>query len=172
MPDDPDHVAKIDARIAEDPARKLVMTRRFNAPPERVFDAWTRPELVAKWLFTGPTSDKHEIDFPAKVDMKWTIMDRRGGVDYTAIGWFLEVDRPRRLVFTFGMPQFADEYDRIVVDFAADGDGCLMTFTQEGVRAEYKSGSEHGWNLMFLGLKQLIETGQIVYPAHFGKPDA
>ncbi|MBL8548440.1 MAG: SRPBCC domain-containing protein [Hyphomonadaceae bacterium] len=167
----PDHVSRIDSRLAEDPTRKLVMTRRFDASPERVFDAWTRSDLVAKWLFTGPTSETHNVDFAPRVDAKWTIQDRRGGVDYTAQGWFLEVDRPRRLVFTFGMPQFADEYDRIIVELAPDGAGTLMTFTQEGVRATYKDGAEHGWNLMFMGLKQLIETGAIIYPAHFGKPD-
>lgn len=164
MPDDPDHAAKIDARLAADPTRRLVMQRRFNATPERVFDAWTKPELVAKWLFTGPTSDKHEIDFLAKVDAKWTIMDQRGGVDYTATGWFLEVDRPRRLVLTFGMPQFSDDFDRIILEFAPDGDGCLMTFTQEGVLEEDKAPQEHGWSLMFLGLGQLVETGKIIYP--------
>lgn len=166
MPDDPLHVAKIEARLAADPTRRLVMTRRFNAAPERVFDAWTKPELVAKWLFTGPTSEAHSADFSARVDAKWTITDRRGGVDYTAEGWFLEVDRPHRLVFTFGMPQFSADYDRIVLEFAPDGDGCLMTFVQEGVLEEYKAPQEHGWSLMFLGLGQIVETGQIVYPDH------
>ena len=27
------------------------------APPEAVFDAWVKPELIRKWLFVGPTSE-------------------------------------------------------------------------------------------------------------------
>jgi hypothetical protein len=53
-----------------------------------------------------------------------------------------------------------------------------MTFTQnivvpheehwttadiEKALREYRDGSEHGWNLMFMGLKELLETGQISY---------
>ena len=30
---------------------------------------------------------------------------------------------------------------------------------------EYHDGSEHGWNLMFSGLKKLVETGEIDYPS-------
>ena len=28
----------------------LTIKRRFNAPPEKVYAAWTRPEQIAKWL--------------------------------------------------------------------------------------------------------------------------
>ncbi|OJD57845.1 ATPase [Bacillus sp. NH11B] len=28
---------------------------------------------------------------------------------------------------------------------------------------DYHDGSEHGWNLMFMGLKELVETGEISY---------
>ena len=33
--------------------RELVMTRVFNAPRHLVFDAYTKPELLKRWLF-GP----------------------------------------------------------------------------------------------------------------------
>jgi hypothetical protein len=29
--------------------RELVVSRAFNAPASRVFDAWTRPELMKQW---------------------------------------------------------------------------------------------------------------------------
>lgn len=33
--------------------REIVMTRRFNAPKHRVFEAWTKPDLLKRWLL-GP----------------------------------------------------------------------------------------------------------------------
>jgi uncharacterized protein YndB with AHSA1/START domain len=33
--------------------REIVMTRSFNAPRHRVFEAWTKPELLKRWLL-GP----------------------------------------------------------------------------------------------------------------------
>lgn len=34
--------------------REIVMTRQFSAPRNLVFDAWTKPELLRRWL-AGPT---------------------------------------------------------------------------------------------------------------------
>jgi uncharacterized protein YndB with AHSA1/START domain len=84
----------------------LHMTRRFDFAPERVFDTWVNPGTAAKWLFTTPKSEWHNTEMDVRVGGRWTIVDRREGTDYEAIGEYLEVDRPRRLVFTFGMPQF------------------------------------------------------------------
>jgi len=33
--------------------REIVMTREFDAPRQLVFDAWTKPELLRRWLL-GP----------------------------------------------------------------------------------------------------------------------
>jgi uncharacterized protein YndB with AHSA1/START domain len=40
-------------KVAAAGDREIVMTREFKAPKTMVFDAWTRPELVKRWL-TGP----------------------------------------------------------------------------------------------------------------------
>jgi len=146
-------------RMREDPDRVLVMTRRFEASPERVYDAWTDPRFAALWLFTGPTSQKHTCEMDARPGGRWTITDTRDGVLYTAIGEFLEADRPNKVSLTFGMPQFSPEYDLITVTFEPDGDGCIMRFRQEGIAQMAKGPSESGWTPMFEGLAQAIGVG-------------
>jgi len=145
-----------DRRMHEDPDRVLVMTRRFEASPERVYDAWTDPKYASLWLFTGPTSDKHTCEMDPRPGGRWTITDTRGGVLYTATGEFLEADRPRKVSLTFAMPQFSHEHDLIVVTFEADGDGCIMRFRQEGIAQEAKEPSKSGWTPMFQGLAKAI----------------
>lgn len=157
----------------------LVMKRRFEVSPERVFDAWLNPEMMRKWLFTMEATNKIARNEP-HVGGTWEIVDHRGGQDYRAIGEYREIDPPRRLVFTFRMPQFSDTEDVITVELKPVEKGCEMTFTQvivvpheedwtaedvERALHEYNSSSEHGWNLMFGGLKQLLETGTIEYPS-------
>lgn len=127
----------------------LRLTRRFDAPPERLFDAWTDPKLAAGWLFTTPGSEAHTSEIDLKVGGRWEIVDRRGGVDYRAIGEYLEIERPRRLVFTFGMPQFADGFSRVTVEIAPDGAGAVMTLVQEALPAEAIPALEQGWREMF-----------------------
>lgn len=138
--------------------RVLRMVRRFEASPERVFDAWINPATVRQWLFRTPADQQYHARLDPRVGGDWTITARRLGVDYTALGTYLEIDPPCRLVFTFAMPQFSPNSDRITVEIVPDGAGSLLTFTQEGIDiAEelrqlppgVEGGSEHGWRLMF-----------------------
>jgi uncharacterized protein YndB with AHSA1/START domain len=133
--------------VAED--RGLRMSRRFDATPERLFDAWTDPRVAHGWLFTGPESESHAVEMDLRVGGRWKIVDRRGGVDYTAIGEYLEIERPGRLVFTFGMPQFSPLFDKVTVEIAPDGDGATMTLSQEGLPPEHVPAARDGWVKMF-----------------------
>jgi uncharacterized protein YndB with AHSA1/START domain len=72
--------------------RRLTMTRRFDASPERLFNAWTDPDRCSAWLFTTPESERHSAEIDLRVGGAWRIVDRRGGVDYTAIGEYFEID--------------------------------------------------------------------------------
>lgn len=156
-----------------DSDRQLHMTRRFEVAPDALFDAWTDPALTRQWLFTSPTS-QNDTKLDLRVGGKWRIADIREGVTYVATGEYIEVERPSRLAFTFSMPQFSPGSDTITVEIAAEGAGCVMTFTQRGIDVAKEiaatpegemSGSEHGWMLMFVGLKDLVETGKVNWPA-------
>jgi uncharacterized protein YndB with AHSA1/START domain len=144
--------------VAQD-LQRLTMTRRFDASPERLFDAWAVPRLAHGWLFTGPDSEHHAAEMDLRVGGQWRIVDRRGGVDYTAIGEYLEIDRPRRLAFSFGMPQFSPAFSKVIVEIAADGAGAVMTLIQEDLPAEYIAATEDGWAKMFEGLSQQLARG-------------
>ena len=133
-------------------ADRLKMTRRFDASAERLFDAWTDPRLAHGWLFTTPQSESHSAEMDLRVGGKWKIVDRRGGTDYTAIGEYLEIDRPHRLVFSFGMPQFSPAFTQVTVEIAADGDGATLTLTQEGLPPEHIPPTRDGWAEMFEAL--------------------
>lgn len=157
----------------------LTMTRQFNVPSEKVFDAWLNPDMMRKWLFTLEGTNKVARNEP-KAGGNWEIVDHREGTDYRAIGEYKQIDRPHKLVFTFEMPQFSDTTDTITVDLKEIEHGCEMMFTQEIIvphdekwigpdsdieqaLKEFHDQSEQGWNYMFMGLKELLETGSISY---------
>jgi uncharacterized protein YndB with AHSA1/START domain len=144
--------------MTEAPPRFLRLIRYFDASPDRVFEAWSNPNLATKWLFSLGVGERLVTQLSTRVGDTWTITDRRGGIDYTAVGEYLVIEPPHRLVFTFAMPQFSPNHDRITVELAPEGMGCLLTFTQEGVdiAAELEQlpegvegGSEEGWKQMF-----------------------
>lgn len=153
----------------------LTMARRFQASPTDVYKAWTKPELMKKWLFsTESTNQMARNEF--RIGGRWEIIDRRNGEEYRATGEYLEIDPPHRLVFSFEMPQYNDLQDRIIVWVSPVQDACEMTFKQEIVvpheegwseedlqnaMQEFSGASEEGWDRMFENLKQLVETGEI-----------
>ncbi|MFZ0839084.1 MAG: SRPBCC domain-containing protein [Xanthobacteraceae bacterium] len=79
----------------------LEMERLIPAPPERVFEYWTEPELVAKWFGPG------DFDVPSsQLDLrpggKWrtTIRSPEGKLRSVS-GVYSAIEPPRRLVFTW-----------------------------------------------------------------------
>jgi uncharacterized protein YndB with AHSA1/START domain len=151
----------------------ISMARRFNASTDRVFEAWIKPELMKKWLFTSEATNKVLNNDP-RLGGSWEIVDHREGVDYRAIGEYQEVRQPHKLVFTFKMPQFSETEDIVRVTISQVREATEMLFTQEIIvpheegwtsedsdkaLEEYGNQTEQGWSLMFENLRKLVETG-------------
>ena len=79
----------------------LEMERLIPAPPERVFEYWTEPELVAKWFGPGDF-DVPSSDLDLRPGGKWrtTIRSPEGKLR-TVSGVYNTIEPPRRLVFTW-----------------------------------------------------------------------
>jgi uncharacterized protein YndB with AHSA1/START domain len=142
--------------MTEDLKRHLTLTRRFDAAPERVFDAWLDPDKARHWLYTAPGDEAWTGEIDGRVGGRYRITVRREGTDYTVIGEYLEIERPRRLVFTFCMPQFSTPVDRVVVEIEPDGEGCVLTLTHENVPAGDHTETREGWGTMFGLLATLL----------------
>ena len=97
-----------EAQIEADPKLPTVrITREFDAPPDKVFRAWTEPELVARWL--GPRSITTRIEvWDARTGGCYRYVAERDGEEIASFyGSFHEVRPNERLVQTFtweGMP--------------------------------------------------------------------
>lgn len=80
--------------------REFVLTRVFNAPRRRVFEAWTKPEHVRRWYGCGAfTLTVCEIDLRVGGAYRYT-MRAPDGVDHTMQGVYREITPPGRLVYT------------------------------------------------------------------------
>ena len=81
--------------------RELAMTRVFDAPRSMVFDAWTKPELLKRWLgvFGGWTFAVCEVDL--RVGGKYRFVWRgKDGNEMGMGGVYREILRPERIVST------------------------------------------------------------------------
>jgi uncharacterized protein YndB with AHSA1/START domain len=142
--------------MAEPQAVTVRVTHRFSASPERVFDAWLDPARAGKFLFATPTGKMVRVEVDARVGGKFAFVDRRDGEDVEHIGEYLEIDRPRRLVFTFGVPKYSSVITRVIIDVVPLGTGCELTLTHEGVLPDYASRTEAGWTGILKGLEATL----------------
>lgn len=91
-----------ETQIVADPGLPtIVITREFEAPPERVFRAYTEPDLVRQWL--GPRRYTMEIDeYDARTGGSYRFVHRAGDdTEYAFRGVFHEVRPTERIVQTF-----------------------------------------------------------------------
>jgi len=135
----------------------LSVTRHFTASAERVFDAWLDPQKAGKWLFATPTGQMVRVEIDAKVGGKFNFTDRRNGEDIQHVGEYLEIDRPRRLVFTFMVPKFSQVSTRVTIDIVPAGTGCDLTLSHDGVLPEWQSRTASGWTTLLGSLAGVVE---------------
>lgn len=115
-------------------AAGLVQVRRFvPARPHEVYRAWTEPELVQRWFKPrGGSSAGAEMDVRVGGSYRWG-MKLLGHV-YYAVGEYIAVEPPHRLVFTFGwertlLVRLTDSL--VTVDLADLGDRTEVVITHE-----------------------------------------
>jgi len=82
--------------------RELVVTRTFNGPSRLVFEAWSKPELFARWWVPksfGLALVSCEMD--VRAGGGYRLVFRHGASEpMTFFGRYLEVTPPSRLVWT------------------------------------------------------------------------
>jgi uncharacterized protein YndB with AHSA1/START domain len=81
--------------------RDIAMTRVFDAPRRLVFDAWTKPELIKRWLGVraGWTMPVCEVDLRVGGAYRY-VWRGPNGQDMGMGGVFREIVPPERLVAT------------------------------------------------------------------------
>jgi uncharacterized protein YndB with AHSA1/START domain len=132
------------------------VTRRFNASPERVFDAWLDVEKVRKWFAPG-MGEMVRVETDPRIGGSFFFVQRRNGQDVEHTGEYVEIDRPRRLVFTWRVPPSTDS-SRVSIDIVPLEAGSEVTLTHElhPDWAEYASRAEGAWANMLDAIAQTL----------------
>jgi uncharacterized protein YndB with AHSA1/START domain len=134
---------------------KLTVSHSYSASPERVFDAWLDPDKAGRFLFATPGGRMTRVEIAPVVGGGFTITEQRGEDEAEHVGRYLEIDRPRRLVFEFGLPAFSPEMGRVEIDIQPLETGCRLTLTA-WVAPEYAKRTEQGWTKILAGLDCVV----------------
>lgn len=130
--------------VVDQSALSLEISRRFAAPPERVFDAWTGREW-GDWLPPATAGCVVAAIDPVVGGLYLVRMTMADGRTVEISGRYREIIRPHRLVLTW-TGSYNSQETLITVTFRPDGAGTLMTLRQDGFpEAGTRQGYETGW---------------------------
>ena len=142
----------------------LTLKRIFHAPIEKVFEAWTKPEVLAHWF--GPTGFiVKTADIDLQVGGKYLIvLQPPAGETIKHFGEYVEITSPTRLVFTWTLQnqacqgstdQFADTL--VTLDFKRVGQSTEIQLSHERLPGkDAYSGHKFGWESSFDCLEALL----------------
>ena len=125
----------------------VTVTRVLPADPATVFAAWTDAESLKSWFFPGDVSVP-EVRIDARVGGRFFIAMRgnESGKNFDHQGEYLELDPPRRLVFTW-RALFLDVPDSVItIELEPTGDGTRLTLTHARIHdPDFAKNYTEGW---------------------------
>jgi uncharacterized protein YndB with AHSA1/START domain len=147
--------------------RDLTLTSVIDAPPEKVFRAWTEPELMKQWFTPRPfTTPIVETDVRVG-GSSLVVMRGPDGNEFPNRGVYLEVVQNERLVFT---DAFASAWEpsqkpfmTVILNFEDLGGKTRYTarvrhWTDADRETHEKMGFHEGWAKATQQLAELVQT--------------
>jgi uncharacterized protein YndB with AHSA1/START domain len=141
--------------IEEKPS--LTLVRRIKAPPEKVYAAWTRPALMARWW--GPDAGpvlSAEAD-PRVGGRFRVVFQTLDGETHDCRGEYQEVEADRKLVFTWEWVTLPERRSLVTIRFRPIEEGTELNFTHAQFLDEAaRDGHRTGWSGAFEKLEALL----------------
>lgn len=109
----------------------LTLVRRLNAPPAKVFAAWTDPAQITQWMGPGDVVCLH-----AQADVRTgggyrIVMRSPGGEEHDVSGVYREVVPDAKLVFSWAWRSTPERESLVTVALRPDGEATELTLTHE-----------------------------------------
>ncbi len=121
---------------------EVVMTERIRATPDQVWDYLVQPDKMVRWMGLDARID------PTPGGEFW--LDVTG--DDIASGSYVEVERPHRVVFTWGWEgstEVPPGSSTVTFTLTADGDETLVELVHSGLPGGQDDRHAEGWNYYF-----------------------
>ena len=122
------------------------LRRRVKATAEEIFELWTKPDLMARWMspFPGAVDCKASCDFRLGGSYSLVMSSEESRREVT--GTYLQIDPPRKLVFTWMGPLTNHVNTLVTLELNSRGDETDLVLTHERLPTpETHVGHTRGW---------------------------
>jgi uncharacterized protein YndB with AHSA1/START domain len=135
----------------------LVLKRVIRAPREKVFSAWTTPELLLQWWGPGPVScPEAHVDLREGGEYRLANLETNGSITWIS-GRFERVRVPDELVYTWNVSVVPGEPTLVRVRFLPHAEGTELVLTHERFAVEaVRDMHAEGWGLCIDKLEAML----------------
>ena len=140
------------------PDRVITVRRVLPAPPDVVYDEWLDPVGMTEWMCPRPARAV-KISLEPSVGGLLRIDIEDGGSSLYVTGRYVELDRPRRLRFTWSCSAWADPTVQSVVTVTLDHHGAgetMMTIEHEQLPPAQADDHARGWAAIAAQLDEVL----------------
>ncbi len=137
----------------------IVQEILIKAPAERIFEALTNPVQRVQWWGAEARFQATQMESDLRTGGVWMMSGNGvGGRPFTVRGKYLQVDRPRLLIFTW-LPSWQEGAVETTVRFElTEANGCTtVRVTHSGFTTEASRLSHKGWPEILAWLRAYAE---------------
>jgi len=145
--------------MSERATRTLRIERTFDAPAERVFEAWTSEEVLRRWFHVYPGWDTPtaEVDLQVGGEVRVVMRDPSDGAEYGARGHYTLIEPPRRLAMRWAFDDDPENVQTIELEFSERDGRTTVVMINSGISTEPRRESQdRGWNGCFDSLERAL----------------
>jgi uncharacterized protein YndB with AHSA1/START domain len=133
--------------------------RVLAAHPKRIFEAWTRPELMARWFFPGSdwsVTVSSDLCVGGRYEL---LMKETSGAVHRQFGEYREITPYSRLVFSWSCPAYSIADSLVTVELVECGEGTELSIVHElPPDPNVRRGHEEGWTGCLGNLEKLLAS--------------
>jgi uncharacterized protein YndB with AHSA1/START domain len=134
--------------LTEESGHAVRIERTYAAPAEEVFDAWTSPEVMRRWLHCEADWETPEAEVDLRVGGKVRVVMRQpDGTEAEMHGEYTLIDRPTRLVMTWTFHDDPSNEQLIELSFSEADGATRVLLVNSGISTDRRRDAQDwGWN--------------------------
>jgi uncharacterized protein YndB with AHSA1/START domain len=135
----------------------LVLKRRLKAAPEKVYQAWTKPEQMTQWWGAPDTTKPAIAETDLRVGGRFRVQFWANGQHNSVSGIYREVVPNRKLCFSWAWQSTPERESLVTIELNPVTEGTMLTLTHEQFYDEQaRDNHSRGWNMSLDRLEALL----------------
>ena len=133
--------------------------RRVKAGAEQIFDLWTKPDLMVRWMSPYPGAVVCTASCDLRPGGAFSLVMSSAESSREVSGAYVQIDRPRKLVFTWTGPLTNNVETLVTVELNPRGDETDLVLTHERLPTQaIVEGHTKGWGNILDHLAEAVSS--------------